>query len=73
MEHVPGRVFIDPTLPAMTPAERRTIYSAMCDVLTKIHKVNLEEAKLTDYGKQGENGNLKITQREKYINIKKKF
>lgn len=53
MEHVPGRVFKDVTLEGMTPEERKAIYSAMNEVLTKIHKVNIEEAGLEDYGKKG--------------------
>ena len=53
MEHVPGRVFKDIALEGMTPAERTAIYSAMVDVLVKIHKVNITEAGLDDYGKKG--------------------
>ncbi len=53
MEHVPGRVFKDVTLKGFTPEERRTIYSKMNEVLSKIHRVNIEEAGLEDYGKRG--------------------
>ena len=53
MEHVPGRVFKDIKLEEMTPEERHKIYSAMVDVLVKIHKVNITEAGLDDYGKKG--------------------
>ncbi|XP_014664040.1 PREDICTED: acyl-CoA dehydrogenase family member 10-like isoform X2 [Priapulus caudatus] len=53
MEHVPGRIFKDPLLPNMTPVERSAIYTAMCDVLVKIHLVNIERAGLQDYGKPG--------------------
>ena len=54
MEHVPGRIFKDISLPSMSPPERTKIYSAMCEVLAKIHSVNISEAKLDDYGKKGE-------------------
>jgi len=76
MEHVPGRVFKDPLLPGMSREERRDIYLAMSDVLVQIHKVNVKEAGLDDYGKQGkwveEEGldelryNMEIV--EKYVN-----
>ena len=54
MEHVPGRVFKDPLLPGFTPEERKQVYQAMVDVLAKIHRVNIQEAELQDYGKQGD-------------------
>ena len=53
MEYVPGRVFKDPLLPGFTPEERHTIYQKMCEVLAKIHKVDIVEARLEDYGKPG--------------------
>ena len=53
MEHVPGRVFKDIELKGMTVEERRQIYAAMVDVLVKIHRVNITEAGLDDYGKKG--------------------
>ena len=53
MEHVPGRVFKDIHLTGMTPDERCKIYSAMVDVLVKIHKVDITKAGLDDYGKKG--------------------
>ena len=53
MEHVPGRVFKDIALEGMTPTERTAIYTAMVDVLVKIHKVNITDAGLDDYGKKG--------------------
>ena len=51
---MPGRIFKDVALPGMSVEERKTIYSAMCEVLTKVHKVNVERAGLQSYGKQGE-------------------
>ena len=53
MEHVPGRVFNDPLLPGLGRVERRDIYMAMSDVLVRIHNVNVKEAGLENYGKQG--------------------
>ena len=53
MEHVKGRVFKEALLPESPPEERRQIYESMCDVLAKIHKVDIHEAGLDDYGKKG--------------------
>ncbi|CAH1802395.1 unnamed protein product [Owenia fusiformis] len=53
MEHMPGRIFKDPLLPNMEPKERTAIYNAMCEVLAKIHKVDISKAGLDDYGKKG--------------------
>ena len=53
MEHVPGRIFMDPSLPGMSPDERRAIYRSMLETFVKIHKVNIEEAGLQTFGKQG--------------------
>lgn len=53
MEHVKGRVFTDVTLTDLTLEERRLAYEAMCDVLTRIHKVDIKKAHLENYGKMG--------------------
>ena len=53
MEHVDGRIFKDQSLPDKTPEERRQIYAAMIEVLAKIHSVNLKDAGIDNYGKQG--------------------
>src|SRR5581483_5098448 len=37
MDYVPGRIFTDPLLPGMAPAERRAIYDAMNAVLAALH------------------------------------
>ena len=52
---MPGRIFKDISLPGMSAQDRSAVYTSMCDVLSKIHKVNIEQAELTGYGKQGEN------------------
>ena len=50
-----GRVFKDPSLPEMSAtSEKRDIYQAVCDVLCRIHSVDIKEAGLQDYGKHGE-------------------
>jgi acyl-CoA dehydrogenase family protein 10 len=54
MEYINGRVFKDPLLPGLSPLERRDIYSAMCQVLVKIHQVNLQAAGLENFGKSGD-------------------
>ena len=53
MRYVNGRVIKDPTLPGVESAERREIYSAMCNVLAAIHSVDVEKAELQDFGKHG--------------------
>jgi len=54
MEHVDGVVFKNPLLPDCTPEQRGIIYRNMAEVLAKIHKVNIEKAELTDFGKIGQ-------------------
>ncbi|KAK3084795.1 hypothetical protein FSP39_019149 [Pinctada imbricata] len=53
MEYLKGRVFIDRSLPGMSPPERRQVTMAMIDVLCKIHQVDIDAAGLTKYGKKG--------------------
>ncbi|XP_054075058.1 acyl-CoA dehydrogenase family member 10 isoform X2 [Rissa tridactyla] len=50
MEHCAGRVFRDISLPTLQPSQRRAIYAAMSQVLSKIHSVDLRAAKLEDLG-----------------------
>jgi len=54
MEYVPGRIFKDPLLPGLSNEERQKIYEAMCEVLVKIHSVDIGSAGLQDYGKTGQ-------------------
>jgi aminoglycoside phosphotransferase (APT) family kinase protein len=51
MDHVEGRIFWDPTLPEVAPAERRAHALALCDALARLHRVRPEQAGLADYGK----------------------
>lgn len=53
MNYVPGRIFKDPLLPGLDNDQRRLIYQAMCEVLVKIHKVDVNSAQLQDFGKSG--------------------
>ncbi|NWU58157.1 ACD10 dehydrogenase, partial [Dromas ardeola] len=48
MEHCAGRIFRDVSLPTLKPSQRRAIYAAMSQVLSKIHSVDLRAAKLED-------------------------
>ncbi|KAM9281358.1 acyl-CoA dehydrogenase family member 10 isoform 2-T3 [Morus bassanus] len=53
MEHCAGRVYSDVSLPALQPSQRRAIYAAMSQVLSKIHSVDLRAAKLEDLREHG--------------------
>ncbi|XP_033627558.1 acyl-CoA dehydrogenase family member 10-like [Asterias rubens] len=54
MDHVKGRIFKEPSLPGLPAAERRAIYDSMCDVLCRIHNVDIKKAGLEKFGKQGQ-------------------
>jgi aminoglycoside phosphotransferase (APT) family kinase protein len=53
MEHVTGRILWDPSLPGMTPEARRAIYDEMNRVVAALHRVDVQAAGLTDYGRTG--------------------
>ncbi|XP_061865999.1 acyl-CoA dehydrogenase family member 10 isoform X1 [Colius striatus] len=53
MEHCAGRVYRDISLPTLQPRQRRALYAAMSQVLSKIHTVDLRAAKLEDFGEHG--------------------
>lgn len=53
MNHVEGRVLVDPTLPDMTPEERRAIYHSKVETLARLHAVDYEAIGLGDYGRPG--------------------
>ena len=50
---VSGSIYQNPLLPGKHDFERRWIYSAIIDILCKIHLVDVTEAGLDDYGKKG--------------------
>jgi len=54
MEFMQGRVLWDPTLPEVSKEQRTAIYNEMNRVLAELHKVNVEDAGLSDYGKKGD-------------------
>lgn len=51
MDFVEGRVFTDPALPGMAPAERAAIYDAMNDTLGRLHSVDWRAVGLGDFGR----------------------
>lgn len=51
MHYQPGRIFSDPLLPELTPAQRAQAYDAMNAVLARLHGVDWQGAGLSDYGK----------------------
>ncbi|GMG88409.1 phosphotransferase [Biformimicrobium ophioploci] len=53
MEFIDGRVFWDPALPGVDPAQRAAIYSEMNRVLAALHSIDIEAAGLSDYGRPG--------------------
>ncbi|NXX14426.1 ACD10 dehydrogenase, partial [Podargus strigoides] len=53
MEHCAGRVYSDVSLPTLQCSQRRAIYAAMNQVLSKIHSTDLRAAKLEDLGEHG--------------------
>jgi aminoglycoside phosphotransferase (APT) family kinase protein len=53
MEYVRGRVFADPALPGVTPAEREAMYDSMNAVLARLHTVDWRAIGLADFGKPG--------------------
>jgi aminoglycoside phosphotransferase (APT) family kinase protein len=53
MEFVVGRIFWDPDLTVIAPAERRLVYEQMVDTLAAIHSVDVQAVGLADFGKPG--------------------
>ena len=53
MEYAAGRNLWDPTLPGMTPSERRALYDEMNRVMVALHTLDYIAAGLGDYGKPG--------------------
>jgi aminoglycoside phosphotransferase (APT) family kinase protein len=53
MDYVEGRVFWDPTLPGLSPAERGAIYDAMNDTIARLHGVDYAAIGLADFGRPG--------------------
>lgn len=53
MEWVSGRIFRDPSLPTLVPAERAAIYDAMNETLARLHRVDYRAVGLEGFGKPG--------------------
>ncbi len=53
MDYVEGRIFWDPALPGMTPAERSAVFDEMNRVIAALHRVDYQAVGLSDYGKPG--------------------
>ena len=53
MDYVEGRIFWDPALPGMTPAERTAVFNEMNRVIAALHRVDYRAVGLGDYGKPG--------------------
>jgi len=53
MDCVGGRVFRQPHLPGVTPADRARMYEHMAEVLATLHRVDVAAIGLSDYGKPG--------------------
>ena len=51
MAFVPGRVFMDPRLPGLSPAERAGIFDSMNEVIAQLHQIDPVAAGLGDYGR----------------------
>lgn len=53
MDHVPGRILRDPTLPELTPPERRALVIDYVDTLASLHNVDYRAIGLEDFGRPG--------------------
>lgn len=53
MAFVPGRVFWDPSLPGMAPAQRAAIYDELNRVIAALHRVDYAATGLQDFGRPG--------------------
>ena len=53
MDFVPGRIFWDPRLPGIAPAERAAMFDSLNATIAALHSVDWRAAGLTDYGRPG--------------------
>ncbi|WP_342067252.1 phosphotransferase family protein [Achromobacter kerstersii] len=54
MSYAQGRVFMDPALPGVAPAERTALYAEAGRVLAALHAVDPATVGLADYGRAGD-------------------
>ena len=52
MSYLDGRVFVDQSLPGMTPDQRGAIYREMNGVISALHLLDIDAIGLGDYGKR---------------------
>jgi aminoglycoside phosphotransferase (APT) family kinase protein len=53
MRHVEGRIFWEQSLPGLEPAQRTAIYDEMNRVIAALHRVDVAQAGLADFGRAG--------------------
>lgn len=53
MKRIEGRVFNDPSLPGVSPKDRRAMYLATADTLAALHSIDWNAADLADFGRPG--------------------
>ena len=53
MDCVHGRIITDPTIPGVTPRDRRLIYESLIDVLARLHTTDWQALGLADFGRPG--------------------
>ena len=53
MDHVEGRVLWDPQLTGIPASQRRAYYDRMAETLGALHRVDIEAAGLSDFGRPG--------------------
>jgi aminoglycoside phosphotransferase (APT) family kinase protein len=53
MEFLDGRIFWDPRLPELAPAERRAMFQSMNAVIAALHSVDYVKAGLAEFGRPG--------------------
>uniref|UniRef100_A0A8D2Q939 Acyl-CoA dehydrogenase family member 11 n=1 Tax=Varanus komodoensis TaxID=61221 RepID=A0A8D2Q939_VARKO len=51
MKHVQGRIFRNPALPGVDPAERSALYVALAETLAQLHSFSMSSLGLQNYGK----------------------
>ena len=53
MEHVQGRVFLEPSLPELEPSVRAEVFDSMNDALAKLHSADFRAIGLEGFGREG--------------------
>jgi len=53
MAHVPGRVFLDCSLPDLSADERAAVYDSVNEILARLHTLDYGAIGLADYGRPG--------------------